>query len=76
MRVVEGWREAAAKIDFAGALDGAYDLSREQYEALHDGRPVEVMGEAKPGTFVVERVGRRNDADFADIGVEYYAYVS
>lgn len=76
VRVVEGWRDAAAKIDFTGALADAYDLSREQYEALHDGRPVEVMGTAKPGTFVVEKVGRRNDPDFQDIGVEYYAYVS
>lgn len=75
LRVVDGWRAAASKIDFAGALAGAQDLTRAEYEAIHDGRPVEIAGDARPGTFVVEKIGQRNDHAFQDIGVEYYAYV-
>jgi hydroxymethylglutaryl-CoA synthase len=76
LRATDGWQTAAAKIGVARALQDAVDLTREQYEALHDGRPVQLASHASPGTFVVEKVGERNDAAFQDIGIEYYAYVS
>ena len=38
LHAVRGWREAAARIGFTEALDGALDLSQTQYEALHDRR--------------------------------------
>ena len=71
------WRageEAAGKIGFARALEGAIELTREQYEQRHDGDAVEVAYEPS-GEFVVERVGQRTKGDFQDIGVEYYRYV-
>ncbi|MEZ4381277.1 MAG: hypothetical protein R3A79_08000 [Nannocystaceae bacterium] len=70
-RVMPGWRDAAAKIGFADALESAVDLERDQYEAIHDGRDVDGL----PGfddAFVVARVGEANRPEFQDIGVEYY----
>ncbi|PRP92067.1 hypothetical protein ENSA5_51610 [Enhygromyxa salina] len=74
LEVVPGWQEAAARVAFAEALGGSIDLSREQYEAIHDGRPAPDLPAAYSGPFVVERVGERNDPEFQDIGIEYYAY--
>ncbi len=74
LSVAKHWREAAAKIGFARALEGEVELTREQYERRHDGHEVELP--YKPsGEFVVERVGDRVAGDFQDIGVEYYRYV-
>ena len=36
LTVVPGWREPAARIGARRALEAAVDLSREQYEQLHD----------------------------------------
>jgi hydroxymethylglutaryl-CoA synthase len=72
--VSKHWKEAAAKIGFARALDGAVELTREQYERRHDGHAVDV-GYQPNNEFVVERVGDRVTGDFQDIGVEYYRFV-
>jgi hydroxymethylglutaryl-CoA synthase len=74
MQVVQGWEEAASKIGFARALEGAVELSQEQYEKRHDGATVEVAY-TPSGEFVVERVGQRVTGDFQDVGIEYYRYV-
>lgn len=67
------WREAARTIDFAGALAGAVDLDREQYEALHDGRAIDGLAPARDG-FTINKVGTDNEPGFQDIGMEYYAF--
>lgn len=72
LTVAPRWREAAAKLDFAGSLQGAYDLTRQQYEALHDGAAVDGLP-ADPG-FVVARVGESYDERFQDLGVDYYDF--
>lgn len=74
LRVVPTWREAAAKLGFRKSLEGAVDLDQAQYEAVHDGQPVELPPPPRAPRFVVERVGERNEAEFQDIGIEYYAY--
>jgi hydroxymethylglutaryl-CoA synthase len=74
MQVVRGWEAAAANIQFDRALNGAVELTREQYEKRHDGAPVDVPY-APSGECVVEHVGERTTGDFQDIGVEYYRYV-
>jgi len=71
--VAPTWRAAAQRIDFAGALAGAVDLEREQYEALHDGREVEGLSPAGTG-FTINAVGTQNQPSFQDIGMEYYAF--
>jgi hydroxymethylglutaryl-CoA synthase len=71
---VAGWEKAAAKIGFKKALASPVELTREQYEARHDGQPTDVPYEPG-GEFVVERVGDRTVGEFQDIGIEYYRYV-
>lgn len=72
---VPGWEAAASKIGFARALEGALDLTREQYEALHDGRPVPELDRAPRDEFAILRVGETYEQSFQDLGVEYYGFV-
>jgi hydroxymethylglutaryl-CoA synthase len=72
---VQDWQKAAAAIGFADAMELAVDLSREQYEALHDGRRVTGLDYVPQGEFVIEKVGRMDERQFQDIGIEYYRYV-
>jgi hydroxymethylglutaryl-CoA synthase len=74
LQVSKHWREAASKIGFARALEGAIELTREQYEQRHDGREIEI-DYVPNNEFVIERVGHRVTGDFQDIGVEYYRFV-
>lgn len=71
--VMPGWREAASTIRFAQTLDGARELTREEYEALHAGRELGQTQATQRG-FRIAEVGQRNEPNFADIGVEYYAF--
>ena len=73
--VASGWQTAAARIAFAAAMQGAVDLTREQYEALHDGRRVSGLTYRPANEFVIERVGGAEERHFQDIGIEYYGYV-
>jgi len=69
MRIVEGWRDAASKIDFDAALAGAVDLDKQTYEALHRGE----VGTAPPAAefedeFVVDSIEAS--------GIERYRYLA
>ncbi|MBI4614410.1 MAG: hydroxymethylglutaryl-CoA synthase family protein [Planctomycetes bacterium] len=75
IRMVDGWRAAAARIGFKKALERRIDLAREQYEALHDRRELPGLEYDRSGLFVVERIGQEHSRDFQDVGVEYYRYV-
>ena len=70
--VAEGWRAAARKIGCADALADAVDLDQAQYEALHDGEPVDLAPPRRG--FVVDRVGDRYEPGFQDLGIEYYRW--
>jgi hydroxymethylglutaryl-CoA synthase len=74
--VAPGWAEAAARIRFTEALEGAIDLTREQYEALHDGEEVPNLTYVPKREFCIARVGKRHETAFQDLGVEYYEYVA
>lgn len=76
MRVVDGWQDAAARINFAAALTEAVDLTQAQYLALHDGRTAEVDAVPANNEFVVDRAGTSNGPDFYDRGIEYYRFVA
>jgi hydroxymethylglutaryl-CoA synthase len=69
------WRDAAASIRFADAMELAVDLNREQYEALHDGRRVTGLSYIPQSEFVIDKVGHSDHRQFQDIGIEYYRYV-
>jgi hydroxymethylglutaryl-CoA synthase len=71
----EQWRDAAAAIHFADAMELAVDLNREQYEALHDGRRVTGLAYIPQSEFVIDKVGQSDQRQFQDIGIEYYRYV-
>ena len=75
LRAVPRWQDAACRIGFTEALKGAVDLTREQYEALHDGRAIPGLDEAPRRGFVISRVGETHEPAFQDLGVEYYEYV-
>lgn len=72
--VMPDWREAARAIRFRDALDGAFDLDRAQYEALHD---TGALGGAEtpaiPGV-LIDHVGTHDDPAFQDFGIAYYKY--
>jgi hydroxymethylglutaryl-CoA synthase len=74
--VAPGWAEAAARIRFTEALEGAIDLTREQYEALHDGGEVPNLAYVPKREFCIARVGKSYETSFQDLGVEYYEYVA
>jgi hydroxymethylglutaryl-CoA synthase len=70
-RVMPRWREAAARIRFARALDDPLDLDEQTYAELHAG-----TGPARPadhlaGVFYIDRIGG-GESHFDDAGIEYY----
>lgn len=72
-RVVPGWQEAARRIGFAAALEPVVDLTRSQYESLHDTGKADLP--PLPGSrFRIARVGDRYEPSFQDLGMEYYEY--
>lgn len=72
--VTDGWREAATRLRFAAALEGAVDLDRAAYEAAHDGKASVDIEPTRE--FAVERIGDRVDPSFQDVGIEYYRFVA
>ncbi len=71
---VVGWERAARRIGFAAALAQPLDLSRQQYEALHDGREPAGLEYRPRAEFTIARVGTTYHSAFQDLGVEYYEY--
>jgi hydroxymethylglutaryl-CoA synthase len=76
MSAAPGWERAARRIHLKQALSNPIDLTREQYEALHDGREVPGLAYDPRSEFVISHVGERYEAAFQDHGIEYYKYVS
>lgn len=74
IRPVAGWQSAASAIGFAKALDGGVDLTREQYEAIHDGHEPQGLNLRPRDEFVITHVGQTYEAGFQDLGIEYYEY--
>ncbi|MEO6941969.1 MAG: hypothetical protein ABI238_06665 [Terrimesophilobacter sp.] len=75
LRVVEGWEEAASRINFVEALGTPVDLTESQYIALHEGRQSDLIPVPASGGFVVESVGTEDGPDFHNLGVEFYRYI-
>lgn len=74
MRIVEGWQDAAAKIGFEAALEPYQNLTRSQYENLHDTGTAEGLESPDTG-FVIQSVGTSSNPKFSDEGIEYYRFV-
>ena len=75
MYVQQGFEAAAARIGFVRALEGGVTLSRQQYEALHDGTELPALTYTLKDEFTIARVGKQYGAAFQDLGVEYYDFV-
>ncbi len=73
--VQPGFEAAASHIGFSQALEGSVTLTREQYEALHDGTTVPSLDYTPRSEFAIARVGKTYGAGFQDLGVEYYDFV-
>jgi hydroxymethylglutaryl-CoA synthase len=58
MQVAPRWREAAARIRFEDALEGAVDLDAAQYARLHDEGDLEQLPPLRRG-FAISAVGER-----------------
>jgi hydroxymethylglutaryl-CoA synthase len=73
-RVVPGWRELAGRIAPDRALAGPIDLTREEYEALHERRaPAREL--PAPTPFAVAGRGHTYDRRWQDVGVAHYRVV-
>jgi hydroxymethylglutaryl-CoA synthase len=70
-----GFETAANRIGFEQSLAGSVTLTREQYEALHDGTELPTLNYTPKGEFAITRVGKQYGASFQDLGVEYYDFV-
>jgi hydroxymethylglutaryl-CoA synthase len=75
MTVMEGWTEAASRIGFEAALEPHQNLTRAQYESLHDTGTAEGLEVPEQG-FVIESIGSSSNPRFSDEGIEYYRYLS
>ncbi len=74
MTVAPTWREAAAKIGFEAALEPHQDLTKAQYESLHDTGTAQGLVDPDDG-FVIQSIGSSANAKFSDEGIEYYRFV-
>jgi hypothetical protein len=75
MSVMPGWERAAAKIGFAAALEQYQDLTRAQYESLHDTGDAPGLHHPEEG-FVIESIGTSTNPNMSDEGIEYYRLLS
>ena len=74
--VADGWREATAAIGFGRSMEFAVDINEEQYAALHAGRRPPNLDYLPRNEFIIDKVGRTDERQFQDMGIEYYRYVS
>jgi len=74
LQVVPGWEQAAGLMHIGEALAGAVDLTREQYEQLHDGLQQQPLAAPAANAFVIGGVGTTYTADFQDLGIDYYEF--
>lgn len=74
MQIVDGWQDAASKIGFEAALEPQQNLTRAQYENLHDTGDAEGLESPDEG-FVIQSVGTNSNPKLSDEGIEYYRFV-
>jgi hydroxymethylglutaryl-CoA synthase len=75
MTVPEGWEDAASRIGFKSALESAQNLTRGQYESLHDSGTAQGLSDPGDG-FVIDTIGRNRNPQLSDEGIEYYRFLN
>ena len=74
MTLADKWQDAASRIGFMAALEPYQNLTRTQYESLHD--TGEAAGLIAPANgFLIASVGSSANPNFSDEGIEYYRYL-
>jgi len=74
MTLAPNWQNAAAKIGFLAALEPHQNLTKAQYESLHDTGNAEGLATPEDG-FLIDSVGSSENPKFSDEGVEYYRFL-
>ena len=74
-RISEGFADHALRIRLSESLEGAQNLTKEQYHALHDSHDAPGLGPLPGDRFHIAYAGERDEAAFEDLGMDYYAYV-
>jgi len=74
LKIRDTWKVGASRIGFDRALANAVDLTREQYEQLHDEGAADGLEYPPREEFRVIRIGDSADEAFTDTGIEYYRY--
>ena len=74
--VADEWQEGSARIHLADSMEFEVDMNEKQDAVLHDGRRDSDLAYLPKDEFIIEKVGRTNQRQFQDIGIEYYRYVS
>ena len=57
-------------------MEFAVDLNEDQYVALHAGRRPKNLDFLPNKEFVIDKIGRTDERQFQDVGIEYYKYVN
>lgn len=71
----ENWLAAASRIKFDAAMANGFNLKREQYETIHDGKYKGDILVPPANEFSIVKVGERYEKEYQDLGVEYYDYI-
>eukprot|EP00667_Euglena_gracilis_P005220 EG_transcript_5258 len=70
----DGWLKPASQIKFAASIANGINLTREQYESIHDGKYTGEPLAPPANEFCIVKVGERYEKEYQDLGVEYYDY--
>jgi len=76
IRLVEGWEQAAGRINMRGAMADVINLTHDQYLALRSDGPASTPEYTPKDEFIVDRVGSMSEDDFQDTGIEYYRFIN
>jgi hydroxymethylglutaryl-CoA synthase len=74
-RIPAGFEAYASRIRLADSMAGALDLTKDQYESLHDDQAIPELGSLPGDRFRISHIGEQDGAAFQDVGVEYYEYI-
>lgn len=74
-RIPAGFADYAKRIGVAESLAGAFNLTKSQYESLHDDQTIPEVGALPGDRFRLSHIGEQDGAAFQDVGVEYYEYL-
>lgn len=76
LRIVPGWERAARRMGIGHAMEGPIDLTRRQYEMLHDGVACKPLEYPRGDEFVIAHVGSTHSPEFQDLGIDYYEFLA